>query len=105
MDFNLEEIKAILDRPGFDVLRALESHRVSLEEKDARLKSLVYTVERTIIFLKGELGASDKELFDGFDEKKQREYAENARRRWGSELVDESVKKWGSHSARFQSLS
>ena len=42
---------------------------------------------------------SDKELFEGFDEEKQAQYAEEARKRWGSTEVDASMKLWGSYSA------
>lgn len=42
---------------------------------------------------------SDKELFEGFDEEKQAQYAEEARRRWGSTEVDASMNLWGSYSA------
>ncbi len=94
LDFRLDEIKAIIDRPDFDVLRALQTHRVTLAEKAARLGGLINTVDKTILRLKGELGMSDKELFEGFDEEKQKQYAEEARKRWGSESVDDSMKRW-----------
>ncbi|MDE3088884.1 MAG: TipAS antibiotic-recognition domain-containing protein, partial [Chloroflexota bacterium] len=95
----MDEIKAIIDRPGFDVLRALQTHRVALKERAARLDGLMNTVDKTILRLKGELGMSDKELFEGFDEEKQKQYAEEARRRYGSAEVDDSMKRWGGYSA------
>ena len=99
LDFRLDEIKVILDRPDFDVRRALETHRVALEEKSARLRQLIETVDKTISRLKGESKMSDQELFGGFDEEKQAQYTEEARKRWGSEAVDDSMKRWGSYSA------
>ena len=86
LDFRLDEIKAILDRPDFDVRRALETHRVALEEKSARLKQLIETVDKTISRLKGESKMSDQELFGGFDEEKQAQYTEEARKRWGERI-------------------
>ena len=99
LDFRLDEIKAIIDRPDFDVLHALQTHRVTLEEKAARLGGFINTVDKTILRLKGEMGMSDKELFEGFDEEKQKQYAEEARRRYGSVEVDNSMKRWGGYSA------
>ena len=99
LDFRLDEIKAIIDRPDFDVLRALQTHRVTLEGKAARLTGLLQTVDKTILRLKGELGMSDKELFEGFAEEKQKQYAEEARRRYGSAEVDDSMKRWGNYSS------
>ena len=41
---------------------------------------------------------SDKELFEGFDEGKQRRYAEEARQRWGTSEVDTSNNLWATYS-------
>ena len=41
---------------------------------------------------------SDQELFQGFDEAKQAEYAEQARNRWGNSEVDASNKQWGGYA-------
>jgi DNA-binding transcriptional MerR regulator len=99
LDFRLDEIKTILDRPGFDVVGVLQAHRRALAEKSARLAGLIRTVDKTIARLKGEANVSDQELFEGFDEEKQKEYAEQARQRWGGQDVDVSMKRWGKYSA------
>ena len=39
-----------------------------------------------------------KEIFAGFSEEQQDEYAEQARQRWDPELVDQSMKRWNSYS-------
>src|SRR5690242_20642565 len=49
----LEEIQAILDRPSFDILAALEQHWMALTARQERLTALIQTVERTISHLKG----------------------------------------------------
>ncbi|MBM3145252.1 MAG: hypothetical protein FJ010_09835 [Chloroflexi bacterium] len=41
---------------------------------------------------------SEEEIFAGFNEKQQEEYAEQARLLYGSEIVDESMKRWKSYS-------
>jgi DNA-binding transcriptional MerR regulator len=98
LDFRLDEIKTILDRPDFDVVRALEIHRAALKDRSANLERLIQTVDKTIARLKGDPNVSDQELFQGFDEAKQAQYAEQARQRWGSSEVDASNKQWGSYS-------
>jgi DNA-binding transcriptional MerR regulator len=37
LDFSLAEIKATIDRPGFDILRALLAHRMTLQERSGRV--------------------------------------------------------------------
>jgi len=46
--FSLQEIKAILDQPGFDRKQALEAHRDLLLQKKDRLQDIIDTVSRRI---------------------------------------------------------
>ena len=97
LDMPLEDIQAIMARPDYDPLAALQNHRVSLNKKLKRLKNLVHTLDQTIASLKGEQSMTDKEIFEGFDET---EYEEEARQRWGSTLqYAESQRKWKNFSA------
>ena len=41
---------------------------------------------------------SNEEIFSGFSEEQQEEYAQQARERWDPELVDRSMKLWKSYS-------
>jgi DNA-binding transcriptional MerR regulator len=96
MEVPLREIEAILSRPDFDVLQALERHRGALHQEARRLAGLIETIDRTMAALKGGETMSDQDYFRGFDE---REYEEDARERWGEtrEYV-ESQRRWGSYS-------
>ncbi len=98
LGLSLEEIKAILSQPDFDVLRALEAHRVELKKRAARLERLIETVDKTILHLNGGIPMSKKEIFEGFSEEQVQAYAEEARRRWDPALVDHSMKLWKSYS-------
>jgi DNA-binding transcriptional MerR regulator len=98
LGFSLGDIQAILDRPGFDLLPALEVHRQALKERQDRLERLLQTIERTILQLRGGIEMEYKELFEGFSEEKQREYEEEIRQRYGEEKLNESRKRWGSYS-------
>ncbi|MCC6147114.1 MAG: MerR family transcriptional regulator [Anaerolineaceae bacterium] len=98
LGFSLEEIREVLDQPDFNLLAVLEQHRLSLQARGRKLADLIATVERTISFLKGAIEMDVHELFDGFSEEKQKQYKEEARRRYGDQKVDESYQRWDSYS-------
>ncbi|WP_276357967.1 MerR family transcriptional regulator [Cohnella caldifontis] len=100
--FSLQEIKEILDSPGFDRGQALKAHRGLLLEKRARLDRMLETVERTIRSIEGGSPMADKELFEGFDmnaiKEHQAKYAEEARQTYGTKVVEETERRVGSYS-------
>jgi DNA-binding transcriptional MerR regulator len=98
LGMSLDEIRAVLDRPDFDLLHALEQHRRALRERQARLERLMQTVERTIQHLRGEREMSNEELFAGFSEEQQAAYEEEAAQRWGEENVRASNQRWREYS-------
>jgi DNA-binding transcriptional MerR regulator len=97
LDFRLDEIKAIIDRPEFDLLYALQVHKTALQERAARLTNLIHTVDQTILYLKGKADMSQSQLFEGFSEEKQQQYIEQARELWG-DTVTQSVQRWNSYT-------
>jgi DNA-binding transcriptional MerR regulator len=97
LDFSLKEIQLIMSRPDFNILPALEKHRLALQDRVMRLRKLIDTIDCTIVSIKGEIAMADKDYFEGFDE---RQYEEETRERWGStSKYAESQKKWNSYSA------
>ncbi len=97
LDVPLKHIRIIMNQSDFDLLDALEKHRLSLQNRHNRLERLIHTVNQTIHIIKGESQMNDNELFEGFDES---EYAEEARQRWGDKpAYVESLKRWASFSA------
>jgi len=87
LDVNLQEIKRILTDPNFSAVDALEAHRRTLVEKQARLTQLIQTIDQTILDEKGAITMTNEERFKGFDFAKN-EYEEEAREKWGNEAVD-----------------
>ena len=75
LELSLDEIKAVVGRPDFDVLSALQSHREALQGRVERLKRLIQTVDKTINHLKGNETMNAKGLFEGFSEEEQEKYA------------------------------
>ena len=102
LDFELEQIKAILDEPDFDLVSALREHRAALEKGKQRLKTLTETIDSTIMHLVGEVRMDDKNVFKGFSEEQQREYEQQAREEYGAENVDASIKRWNSYTEEEQ---
>jgi DNA-binding transcriptional MerR regulator len=93
LDFPLEEIRAILDLPGFDQIEALRDHRRMLSERAERLARLLRTVDRTIVTLTGEdaMPLTDEALYEGFspeERAKFKEYEAEVRERWGETAVE-----------------
>lgn len=94
LEIPLEEIGAILDRPGFDARRALEEHREELRRRIGRLERLLGTVEGTIAMLEGRKAMDHKGFYEGFSEEEQARYAEEAERLYDPETVRASQRRW-----------
>jgi len=96
LDVPLKDIQLILNLPEFNLVSALEDHRLTLQNRVRRLNTLIETVDQTIATIKGEWTMSDKEYFEGFDES---QYEEEVKQRWGNTpQYAESQRKWGSYS-------
>lgn len=95
LGFRLDEIRTLLDAPDYDLLRALRRQRELLEERRGHIDALLRTIENTLDHLEGRADMSDERFFEGFDNS---QYEEEARRRWGAEVVDESTRRWNARS-------
>jgi DNA-binding transcriptional MerR regulator len=98
LDFNLQEIKEILDSPSFNRKHALASHRELLEEKKKRLDKIIESVDRTIDSIEGGNEMDKKDMFKAFDmseiEKHKEKYEEETRQKYGNtDAYKESQKK------------
>jgi DNA-binding transcriptional MerR regulator len=98
----LAHIKEILDRPDFDLVSALRSHREALHEKIKRLENLVGTVDATIMHIAGGMEMSKKRMFEPFSEEKQQHYERVARLQYDPHTVNESIKRWNSYTKEKQ---
>jgi len=97
LDFRLDEIRAILAKPGFDVVYALGAHRQALLERVDRLNRLIQTIDKTTLHLQGQQTMQKKEYFAGFSEEKQKQYEAEIRQRYG-EKAFEGVTDWDSYT-------
>ena len=99
LGLSLEDIKAMVSRPDFDAVAALEAHRVSLLGRAQRLVLLIQTVDDTLLHMKGLKEMSQKQLFTAFSDEEQEKYAKEAEKMYDPAIVKESNQKWKSYSA------
>ncbi len=94
LDLSLEEIRDILDDPGFDLVTALRRHHALLQQRAARLSRLLETVDKTIRRLTEDtMTMTDEELYEGFTPEQRERYPREARERYGDKAVDASEQK------------
>ncbi len=74
MDIPLNEIQKIISSSDFDKIDALKSHKLILQKNLDRTKSLIETIDKTILRLGGKEQMKDEELYYGFDSEKQKEH-------------------------------
>lgn len=102
-DLSLHEIKEIIDRPEFNRKENLIKHKELLLAKKKRLEEMIMTVERTIHSIEGGYHMEEKDMFKGFDmreiEEHQKKYSEEAKERYGKEIVEKVEKKTAGYSA------
>jgi DNA-binding transcriptional MerR regulator len=99
LDMGLNEIKLIMASPDFDVMDALQAHKQALGLRVERLKSLIRTVENTILHLRGNKEMSKKQLFAAFTDEEEKKYAAEAEQMYDPEIVRASQKKWKAYTS------
>jgi len=94
LGLSLEEIRRLLDDPGFDRRKALLTQREQLRNRARQTEAMIRAVDAALAILeeKTKGGRMDMEkLFDGFDPSK---YEDEARERWGNTgAYKESMKR------------
>ena len=102
LEIPLDEIRRIMGRRDFDVLSALENHRLELGKRVERLQRLIQTVDHTILHTKGQKNMSNQQLFAGFSEEEQEKYAAEAEKMYDPATVRESNRKWKAYGKEKQ---
>jgi DNA-binding transcriptional MerR regulator len=94
LDMPLDEVRHILDDPGFDQVAALEGHRQALQQRMERLARLLKTIDRTIDRLtEDDMTLKDEELYEGFTTEQIERYKREAREMYDPALVAESERR------------
>ena len=97
LGIDLCKIKKILTLTGWDVKTSLQNHKKMLMQKRKRIDSLIWTIEKTIKKMEGEIEMTDSEKFEGFKQEtikeNEKKYGKEIRGKYGDEMVDASNDK------------
>ena len=93
LEFGLDEIKGILESPDYNRTEALNMHRTLLEKKKDRLETLIQTIDRCIEEEEGGDEVDMTEKFKGLSKAELDAYREEAKEKWGKDIVEASEKK------------
>jgi len=98
LDLPLLEIKKILESSDFEVMNALESHKLLIHRRILRLQRLAQTVDDTLSHLQGEKNMSPQQLFAAFSDEEQAKMEQEAMLLYDPEIVKASNAKWKKYS-------
>lgn len=92
MGLPLEEIKKLLDAPGFDRKAALREHLEHLRERRREMDALIQTVQITLNAIEGGTIMKDNEKFEGMKrqaiEENEAAYGAELREKYGDAAVE-----------------
>lgn len=83
LDFPLEEIKQMLNRPDFHIIEALRDQKKLMQLKRKRLDGLIQSIEKTIMTMQTNTPLQDEQLYDAFKDNDVKQYQEEVKQRWG----------------------
>ncbi len=93
LGFTLKEIMKILDAEDYDLVKALKSHRQSIDAEIFRMKILQKTIDTTIKNLKRKkVMKNPEELYEGLSKETAQKYRAEASKNYGEEIVAKSEK-------------
>jgi DNA-binding transcriptional MerR regulator len=96
LEFPLEDIKRMLNRPGFSVVEALKDQKKLIRLKQSRLEKLIHAIDKTIKTMNANQKINDTEMYDVFKDTDVKQYQNEVKERWGnSDAYRESMKKVG----------
>lgn len=94
LEVPLGEIKAILDNPDFDQIKALQSHRRLLAKRTERLHYLMKTIDKTLHRLtENDMTITDAELYEGFTKEQIERYEREALELYDRQTVQETLQR------------
>ena len=88
LDFPLQAIGQLLNDPQFDLFQALESHKVALQQRRDRISTLLVTIDKTMLQLKGKTMLTHEELYEGLPKEKGEAYRQGAIDKYGKKEVE-----------------
>ena len=94
LGFTLDAIQSIIDEPAVSRKNALLMQRELLQGALRKTSAVIRAIENAIQSLEGGDNMGSNKMFDGFDEFQNKEYAEEAKQRWGdTDAYKESARR------------
>ena len=90
MDFQLKDIKRLMDDPDFDLVRALCDHKAAILLRRDRLDVLINTINQTINHLNNKTMANYHELYEGLPKEQAAAMRHEAIEKWGEVAIVKS---------------
>lgn len=90
MELPLEQIRLLLDDPGFNLVQALNDHKAALKAKSKRIQSMLKTIDKTIDHLNHKVMLNHHELYEGFSKEEADIMHNQAVEKYGEEAVNRS---------------
>lgn len=91
LGFPLKEIIKVLDDPQFDLVEALQRHKLALSARKKRISNLLKTIDKTINHLKkGDVMSKPDFLYEGLSKETATAYRDGAMDQYGKEAVARS---------------
>ena len=69
LGFPLNDIQGFMSNPGFDKIKTLGEHKISLQRSLEKTETLIKTIDKTVSHLKGEEKMNATNLYEGFHSK------------------------------------
>jgi len=88
LGLTLEEIRRVLDAPGFDRAGALKDHRRKLEADIRRRRRLLRTIDDTLAALERDTPLKETAMYKGFDAERQAAHERELVERHGPQMQD-----------------
>jgi DNA-binding transcriptional MerR regulator len=99
LGFSLDEIREVLDDPGFDPVEALVMQRELLLDKAARAEAMIQAVDRALEAAQKGIAMDEKDMFEVFGDFHPGQYQAEAHERWGdSDAYKESSRRTSRYS-------
>lgn len=96
LEFPLEDIKRMLNRPDFNVIDALRDQKKLMRLKRDRIDRLLTSIDKTIKTMTDDKNMQGEEMYDAFKDDDVKQYQEEVKQRWGdSDAYTQSMAKVG----------
>ncbi|MFC7522678.1 MerR family transcriptional regulator [Parapedobacter sp. GCM10030251] len=104
LDFGLKEIAALINRPDFDLISALESQKQLLKARRKRIDRLMSTLDKTILHIKGKIKMNYEELYEGLPKEQATAWRKEALAKWPDQVTHSEQVLVGMGKDEFEKL-